>query len=404
MRLSARKIGPLFSVTFVVSVAAFSIATAQTNSAPSSKQSQTTPTTEKPVVVENVPFNGTFKQDHSPKADSIKVSDPVQLNFSFTHSIDAEIIAPEILPTKRWHIVDTQIQQKPLNGSEKETLLSLTVTVNRPGATTLPPLKFIVLDRSGSSSEVVSRPVSMKFVSTLPDTTELTFKPPKPPVEIWVEDFTLAWIGGLALIAGLFLALYLFMRNRRIFVEIPKPPRAAHDIALEKLATVAGQEISSDDENMAFYVLISEAIRDYMGSIWNFPGTELTTTEILKHLREKTFPLGLSQDDIGEFLKETDYVKFAGSKPNDESKARILSRAFSVIELTKALSFSQYTHELTQYRERYGGDATDGSVEKVVIDGQSKEQSKTSEIKKEASSAENDDSKKDPIIEGPEET
>ncbi len=341
----AKKIGWLSFVVLVASTATPFNATAQTTTAVL------------PVEAPPVPFTGTFSQDYSPKDSAIKVSDPVELTFKFTHSVDAEIVPPEMLPSQRWHIVDTKTQNNPLNASEKETILNMTVSVNRPGATTLPPLKFIALDRAGKSSEIVSAPISLKFISSLPDTIDLAFKPPKPPVEIWVENFTLAWIGGIGLIAGLFLALFMFMKNRRVVIEIPEPPRAAHDVALEKLASVAGNEISEDDEkNMAFYVLISEAIREYMGSIWNFPGTELTTTEILQHLKEKVFPLGISQDDIGTFLKETDYVKFAGSKPDNESNARILRRAFSIIELTKTLSFSQYTTQLAQFREIYGSE------------------------------------------------
>lgn len=363
--------GILTSVVFLALTLSFSHAFAQT-----------TGTTDTPVekIEDTVPFNGSFTQDYSPKDQSLKVSDPVELRFKFTHSIDSEIIPPEMLPSQRWHIVDSSSEKKPIDASKQETNLKMTVSVNRPGATTLPPLKFTALDRSGSSAEITGMPISVKFISSLPDTTELSFKAPKPPVEIWIEDYTLAWIGGIGFVGALFLGLFFFMKNRQIKLEIPEPPRAAHDVALEKLATVAGQEISVDDEkNMAFYVLISEAIREYMGTIWNFPGTELTTTEILSHLREKVFPLGISQDDIGAFLKETDYVKFAGSKPDNESNARILRRAFSIIELTKSLSLSQYTTELVQFRELYGDNGTDGDLSLIEHKEETSSDVKTNE-------------------------
>ena len=336
-------------------------------------------------TIGETPFAGEFTQSYSPKDRPLKVSEPIEIVFTFKHSIDEEVLAPESLPSTRWHLIDSDTQTQPLNGSEKKTTLKMRVSVNRPGATTLAPLRFTILDRGGKSSTVEGQALKVKFISILPDKLDLSFKAPRPPVEIWVEDYTLAWFGGIGLIGLLFLGLYLFMKSREEILVIPQPPRSAHDIALKKLGEVAGFDNAADsDENMAFYVRVSEAIREYMGTIWGFPGTELTTTEILKHLRQKTFPLGLSQDDIGQFLNETDYVKFAGSRPDEDANARILRRAFSIIELTKSLSNSRHTAALTKFREIHGSldasEGQDGSVEGIAILSHSDSQTRDSSV------------------------
>ena len=199
----------------------------------------------------------------------------------------------------------------------------------------MPPFDVTIYGRDGETETVKSAPVPLKVIDGIGDTLDPSFKPPRPPVEIWVEDLTLAWVGGIGFGALLFGALGFFVWSRRETIVIPPPPRAPHEIALEKLSAIAAAEMMERDEYMLFYVRVSEAIREYMGNVHKFPGTELTTTEILAELKPKFFPRGISHDDIGDFLRETDLVKFGGIKPSTEEADRILRRAFTIVELTR---------------------------------------------------------------------
>ena len=86
---------------------------------------------------------------------------------------------------------------------------------------------------------------------------------------------------------------------------------------------------------MIYYVRLSEALREYLGKIYGFPGTELTTFEIEQRVKDLKFPNGVAAEDIVSLLQHCDVVKFGGVEPSRAQAADALRRAFSIVELTK---------------------------------------------------------------------
>src|SRR5207344_365552 len=65
------------------------------------------------------------------------------------------------------------------------------------------------------------------------------------------------------------------------------PPRPAHEIALERLDRLGAYGFLEDADNRPFYFAVSEVIRDYLGARYGFDSLEMTTDELVDHLRKR---------------------------------------------------------------------------------------------------------------------
>lgn len=279
--------------------------------------------------------DATFTQTTSPEKP-IEAGETVTVTLQVDHPAGAAVEIPDSFEPARWIVVDTASTSTSQEGSGSTTW-AVTFGIYRPGTTTLQPFAVQVVDTEGHRTQLNTEPVTVKVLSRFADAeTEPSFLPPRPPVEVWVEDMTLAWVGGGGALLAL-LGLFLFAAARREAMRPapPPPPRAPHEVALEKLGALAGDDLVERGEYMIFWVRLSEAIREYLGRTYGFAPTELTTSEILDELHTVYWPPGLDLEDVAEFLRHCDQVKFAGREPGLEESSQTLRRAFSIVELTR---------------------------------------------------------------------
>ncbi len=268
---------------------------------------------------------------------SVSVDRPVapgeafDLTVEVEHALDESVSAPGPLAPDRWHLLDEE-RETTSDESGATTTFRQRVAIFRPGTTTLQARSIVV---EGSETVTIeTEPLTVKVVSALED--DLAWREAQPPVEIWVDDYTLLWVGGGAAMLGLVGLLAFFERRRRSMLpEPPPPPREPWEVALEKLGALAADDLVERGEYMIFWVRLSEAIREFLGRMHGFPPTELTTSEILANLRDVKWPPGLDIEDVARFLREGDTVKFGGVKPTVERSGEALRRAFSIVELSK---------------------------------------------------------------------
>lgn len=260
------------------------------------------------------------------------VGTPITLEVTVVHPRDTEVFPPESFGGSRWEMISSTSTQTATE-TQLTTVYTIVFGVYRPGESVLQELEFAVEGRDGTRDVLTTDPVEIIFLSEIDDATE--FLGPQPHREVWVEDYTLAWVGGLTGAAALgTLTAFLIAARRREEEEII-PERPAHEIALEKLGRLSIDDLESSQNYMMFYVRLSEAIREYLGRVYGFPGLELTTSEIRERLEAVVWPRGITSDEVLSLLSHCDSVKFAGRIPSTEQARRSLRRAFSIVELTR---------------------------------------------------------------------
>jgi len=158
--------------------------------------------------------------------------------------------------------------------------------------------------------------------------------PQSMPVTNWSLIIGLLVLGGLALGIGVGVAVKRWRDARVVDTGPWVDPRPAHVIAYEKLDSLTAENLPAQGELMAYYVGLSEIVRDYLERRFRFFALEMTSEEIRACVDE----LDLSPEGragIDGFLTETDLVKFADFAPTESAVDTVLKQAYGVVAATR---------------------------------------------------------------------
>ncbi len=122
---------------------------------------------------------------------------------------------------------------------------------------------------------------------------------------IW--PYVLAGIGGFIVLVVL---LAYWVRRPR---KLPPPP-PPHEIALEALRRLVDRRLVEQGQIEAFFVEITEIVRDYIERAFGLKAPEQTTEEFLAHLGESPV-VSRHRAALEPFLTAADEVKFARLTP-----------------------------------------------------------------------------------------
>ena len=149
--------------------------------------------------------------------------------------------------------------------------------------------------------------------------------------EIWLP--LLLYILSMFAIVG---AIFLFKRYRddkpiirHIKVEARIP---AHKRALDGMEELRRSGLSSGDDPKLYYTRLTDLLREYINERFGFNATEMTSDEILEHLRESRDRESLQE--LAGLLSTSDLVKFAKFKPMIGENDRNLLGAVEFVKET----------------------------------------------------------------------
>jgi hypothetical protein len=133
----------------------------------------------------------------------------------------------------------------------------------------------------------------------------------------------------LVLVIGLFI-VWRWRQRRHQQTDSPPPP---HEAAFAALNLLRATDFENDEELRDYYFSISEVLRNYIEGRFELNATDLTREEILVHPRIDDLSED-QQEDLSQFLFDTDQVKYACSRPSSQNIAHVYETALSFIEAT----------------------------------------------------------------------
>lgn len=276
--------------------------------------------------------------------DKPEIGDRLDLLLKVTHPAETEVSVNPILDESRWRFIGTR-RERVKTEEHVETDLTLSFQVFRPGKTTLPALEVAVARKGATEPTTLeTEPVTVTIASTVGDVTDPSFRGPRPTRPVWESDYTLAWVGG-GILAVALLGLVVLRRRDDEQTGIIEPSRPPEEVALEQLERLAASDYLAHGDYMIFYVRMSEAVRRYLGRRFGFPGTELTTAEILERLEGRAFAGEIERKEIAEWMRSVDLVKFSGRVPTDREAQEGLERAFEMVRGVEPGGESDHDHE-----------------------------------------------------------
>lgn len=151
----------------------------------------------------------------------------------------------------------------------------------------------------------------------------------RPPLFFFQPWFWLLIVLALIAVVATLAVLWALFKPHRLLSA-----RSAYELTLEKLEQA--RTLLQEENPMPYAVLVSEAIRSYLGQRFQTPSTRLTTDEFLRKMEaDETTPLAEHRDLLRQFLQACDLVKFARYQPTLAELEAVHQRAYSFVLATK---------------------------------------------------------------------
>ena len=267
----------------------------------------------------------------------VKIGEPFTRTVAITHP-----------PEQRWELIAPrdpgdfevlhQARRRDDRVHESVTTFSLRMAAFALGTLTLPPLELEVWTGEGPRV-FASEPSSIEVIATLPDEVAREggeLHDIRPPEQIAVPSYTLGWIllAAAALVALGYLAWRRWRQPRP--ARLAPPPLEPLEVRTRQaLRALAAENLPAQGRFKQYYVRLSEIVRGYLGERFGVEALECTSSELLAALGGIS-PPGLPREQLGDFLSDSDLVKFARAQRGPDDCARALDFAYLLVTRTTA--------------------------------------------------------------------
>lgn len=145
----------------------------------------------------------------------------------------------------------------------------------------------------------------------------------------------LPWaLGGLALLAVIFLVAKLIDRANKRRAEALKPKDPAYIVALRELDKYRSDKFWAPEKQKAFYSGITDALKFYMDDRFGVDAPEMTTAELFDALKGDKDITPEMFNELKELFERADFVKFAKHVADDTENASALPLAVRFVTTT----------------------------------------------------------------------
>ncbi len=207
------------------------------------------------------------------------------------------------------------------------------------GSYAIPAFIFEFSDANGAEEkkyELTTEPIDIEVTSLLGDQrSELVIADIEDVVEM-PQEISYLWlwvIGSTIFITAVGIWLYLRRKKYTKLIRIFKP---AHEIAYERLRALVKDGLINAGEIKEFYERISNILRHYIEDRFDLRAPERTTEEFLIDLQWTDVLSAPDKENLGEFLRHCDLVKFAKYNPTNEQIQQTFNLVKDFIEKTKS--------------------------------------------------------------------
>jgi hypothetical protein len=287
-----------------------------------------------------LPAQGTISIESKVDRSTIFIGDVIKYSLIINHDASAQIQTPTLAANLgMFEIRDYQILP-PVNdkGLVKEQIDYLISTFDT-GEYEIPQLE--VQYKVGTDSamrSIKTEAIKITVQSLNPDQAGdiRDIKPPLVPPRDYRRYMT---IGLILLAVGAVIAflIYCIRRRKRGESLIPKrhkPPRPAHEVALEALDKLVAGDLLAQGQIKSYYSELSDIVRRYIEDRYFIYAPEMTTRQLLAAMRSER----LEEENIqmiSDFLQPCDLVKFAKYSPDSTEIQQTTQLAFDFIHRTK---------------------------------------------------------------------
>jgi len=267
-------------------------------------------------------INGEVSLTTSVNKNQLTIGDIVRYQVIFTYNENIKIDLPSIGGNLGGFEIKN-FEDKPAYQNEKKEWIkeyNYDITTFFTGIFIIPALDFPYMDEKNEKVVLKSDEHRLEVLS-LTTEGDQDIRDIKPPMEI-PYDYTYWIIAGISaalLGAALFIYLRFFRKKDSLKAKRQIPHENPYEWAM-RIFEYAEKELMEEDRFCKeFYFQLSYALRGYLESKYQISALEMTSDELMKEL--KIYPKGFERlKELGDFLTESDFVKFAKSFFNYDTR------------------------------------------------------------------------------------
>lgn len=250
---------------------------------------------------------------------------------------DVEVVLPDLMPRLRGFSDAEPLETGAVTGKDgKVTRTVLWRLVPEPCAAEYKIAPFVVgVVRRGADASFVAGPVRFTLAESTPpeaDEMALALEKDKPAWTLRRARNALLW-GLLALAVLTALVLLALFLMRRVKEHRMRPI----DRAWVELDRLLKRDLPGRGRYKDFYVELTQVVRRYIQRQHGVRAPHLTTEEFFEVTRNApTFPRS-TLDELIDFLRKADMVKFAGITATTETAAGAVTSARAYIDKDNTL-------------------------------------------------------------------
>lgn len=205
------------------------------------------------------------------------------------------------------------------------------------GSFTLPGPEVTVRKEDGEEMVLAGPELEIEIISVLGDEGKDTeIRELKDPIGL---PRSYRWIiyllsGAAVLFAIAYLLYRKFFRRGPVIPPLPTP-RPAGEIAREELERIRKADLPGRGLVKEYYSQVSDTVRRYLENRFSLKAPERTTEEFLQEMATTSHLTGEQQNSVGNFLAESDLVKFARYGPTEKEIAQVFAAAVRLVEETE---------------------------------------------------------------------
>jgi len=322
-------------------------------------------------VGRNAFAEGSITVDSEVDRSTILIGDVFHYSVLVTHDPDVKIQSPSLgTNLGQFEIRDYKVLEPVKTDSQIVEQTNYTLSTFDTGEFEIPPLKIDFTTAADSTvKSIKTKPIKITVQSLNPDQAGdiRDIKPPLEPPKQYGRIILLASIILAALLLALFIFYYIKRRKagKSLIPRKEKPPRPAHEIALEALEKLVQSDLLATGKVKEYYIQLSDIVRQYIGNRYYIYAMEMTTSQLLDEMRSE----GIDDEYIEmmqEFLNNSDMVKFAKYIPTDDENQKTTQIAFDFVKKSK-LVIVESEDETQEAKEAAADEAVETVQEGDVI-------------------------------------
>lgn len=240
--------------------------------------------------------------------------------------------------------VDTVFRRENTLGLRKRYKL----TSFEPSSYRLDTLGVLTVSPEGVVDTLLQEVGLEMRVAMIPiDTTQTTIYDIKRPMKapVYFGEFA-GYLGvGLLVAAVVAVLIYLIVRaiRHRKGVEADRPAEPPHIVAIRRLERLHNQKLWQNGRLKEYYSALTDILREYLDGRFGVGAMEMTSEEIIGHLRELNLtPKQL--EAMSGLLRESDLVKFAKHRPEQEYHEAAYYDVYYFVEESKEVPEESVTN------------------------------------------------------------